>query len=59
MGQVAEREHVGAFIEAEQRRQLIELARSQDRSVSSVIRQALKEHVEREATAAAERGEES
>jgi hypothetical protein len=52
MGQVAEREHVGAFIEAEQRRQLIELARSQDRSVSSVIRQALKEHVEREATAA-------
>ena len=41
-------EHVGAFIEAEQRRQLIELARSQDRSVSSVIRAALAAHVERE-----------
>jgi predicted transcriptional regulator len=59
MSQIAERTHIGAYVEAEQRRQLIELARSQDRSVSSVIRQALKAHVEREATAAAERGEES
>ena len=59
MTQIAERQHIGAFIEAEQRQQLIELARRDDRSVSSVIRQALKAHVEREATAAAERGEES
>jgi predicted transcriptional regulator len=64
MSQIAGRAHIGAYVEAEQRRQLIELARSQDRSVSSVIRQALKAHVEREATAAEfgsdpERGEKS
>ena len=59
MSQVAEREHVGAFIEAEQRRQLIELARSQDRSVASVIRLAIAELVDSETAAAAERGEES
>jgi hypothetical protein len=46
--QTTTREHIGAFIPAEQRRQLIELARSQDRSVSSVIRAALTAHVERE-----------
>jgi predicted transcriptional regulator len=48
MSQVAERAHVGAYVDAEQRRQLIELARRDDRSVSSVIRQALRAHVERE-----------
>ena len=48
MSQVAERTHIGAYVDAEQRRQLIELARRDDRSVSSVIRQALKAHVERE-----------
>jgi predicted transcriptional regulator len=55
--QTTTREHIGAFIPAEQRRQLIELARSQDRSVSSVIRQALKAHVERAATAAESGGD--
>jgi predicted transcriptional regulator len=48
MNQIAERAHVGAYIEAEQRRQLIELARRDDRSVSSVIRAALAAHVARE-----------
>jgi len=48
MHQVAERAHIGAYVEAEQRRQLIELARRDDRSVSSVIRAALTAHVERE-----------
>jgi predicted transcriptional regulator len=48
MTQIAERTHIGAYVEAEQRQQLIELARRDDRSVSSVIRQALKAHVERE-----------
>jgi predicted transcriptional regulator len=57
MSQTATREHIGAFIPAEQRRQLVELARRQDRSVSSVIRLAIAELVDREATAA--EGEES
>jgi predicted transcriptional regulator len=48
MSQVAERTHIGAYVDRELRRQLIELARRDDRSVSSVIRQALKAHVERE-----------
>jgi predicted transcriptional regulator len=48
MSQIAERTHIGAYVDAEQRRQLIELARRDDRSVSSIIRQALKAHVERE-----------
>ena len=47
MSQVAERTHIGAYVDAEQRRQLVELARRDDRSVSSVIRQALTAHVER------------
>ena len=38
MSQLAERTHIGAYVDAEQRRQLIELARRDDRSVSSVIR---------------------
>ena len=53
MSQVAERTHIGAYVDAEQRRQLIELARERDRSVSSVIRLALAEHLEREQTTAA------
>jgi predicted transcriptional regulator len=51
MSQIAQREHIGAYVDADQRKQLIELARRDDRSVSSVIRQALKAHVEREAPA--------
>jgi predicted transcriptional regulator len=42
------RVHIGAFVDPEQRRQLVELARQEDRSVSSVIRQALASHVRRE-----------
>jgi predicted transcriptional regulator len=41
------RVHVGAFVDREQRRQLVELARREDRSVSSVIRQALATYVQR------------
>ena len=39
---------VGAFIDREQRHQLVELARRDDRSVSSVIRQALASYVQQE-----------
>jgi Ribbon-helix-helix protein, copG family len=42
------RVHIGAFVDPEQRRQLVELARQEDRSVSSVIRQALASYVRRE-----------
>jgi post-segregation antitoxin (ccd killing protein) len=44
----AERVHVGAFVDPEQRQQLVELARRQDRSVSSVLRQAIATELERE-----------
>lgn len=44
----AERVHVGAFVDPEQRQQLVELARRQDRSVSSVLRQAVAAELERE-----------
>jgi hypothetical protein len=37
----AERQFVGAWVDQEQREQLAELARQQDRSVSSLIRRAL------------------
>ena len=53
MSQIAERTHIGAYVDAEQRDQLFDLARQQDRSVSSIIRVALREHVEREQVAAA------
>ena len=43
-----ERVHVGAFVDRDQRAQLVELASRDDRSVSSVIRQALSNHVRRE-----------
>jgi predicted transcriptional regulator len=51
MSQVAERAHIGCYVDAEQRRQLVELAARDDRSVSSVIRRAIAEHVEREQAA--------
>jgi Ribbon-helix-helix protein, copG family len=43
-----QRVHIGAFIDSETRRQIVELARRDDRSVSSVIRQALASYVRRE-----------
>ncbi len=48
MSQVAQRAHIGAYVDAEQRRQLVELAERDDRSVSAVIRRAITEHLERE-----------
>jgi predicted transcriptional regulator len=51
MSQVAERTHIGAYVTPEQRQQLVELAQRDDRSVSSVIRIALAEHLERERAA--------
>ncbi len=56
MSQLAERTHIGAYVGDELRRQLIELARRDDRSVSSVIRQALRAHLEREQIAANQEG---
>jgi predicted transcriptional regulator len=51
MGQVeqerAGRVHVGAFVDQEQRRQLVEIARQEDRSVSAVVRRALTAEVKR------------
>jgi predicted transcriptional regulator len=46
------RVQVHAHVEPEVRAELLELARRDDRSVSSLIRQALKAHVEREQAAA-------
>jgi hypothetical protein len=42
------RVHVGAFVDRDQQQKLVELARREDRSVSSVIRQALASYVRRE-----------
>ena len=42
------RVHVGAFVDREQRQQLVELARKRDRSVSSIVRRALAAELERE-----------
>jgi predicted transcriptional regulator len=53
MSQVEERSHIGAYVTPEQRRQLVELAQRDDRSVSSVIRIALAEHIQREQAAPA------
>jgi predicted transcriptional regulator len=49
MSQIAQerRVHVGAFVDREQRRQLVELARREDRSVSAVVRRALSAELER------------
>jgi predicted transcriptional regulator len=43
-----ERVHVGAFVDRERRRQLVELAREEDRSVSAVVRRALQAELERQ-----------
>jgi predicted transcriptional regulator len=43
-----ERVHVGAFVDAHQRQQLVELARKRDRSLSSIVRRALAAELERE-----------
>jgi predicted transcriptional regulator len=51
VSQVAQRAHIGCYVDPEQRRQLVELAQRDDRSVSSVIRRAIAEHVEREQAA--------
>jgi hypothetical protein len=50
MSQIAERVHIGAYVAAEQRQQLVELAQRDDRSVSSVLRIAIAEHLERSLT---------
>ena len=42
------RVHVEAFVDREQRNQLVELARKRDRSVSSIVRRALSAELERE-----------
>jgi hypothetical protein len=39
---------LGAFVDRTQHEQLHELARAQDRSMSSIVRTALTEHLERE-----------
>lgn len=46
--QTEDRAHVNAWLDPELHRRLVELARLEDRSVSSVIRRALREHVERD-----------
>ena len=43
-----ERVHVGAFIDPQQRDQLVALARKSDRSFSSLVRRALAAELERE-----------
>ena len=42
------RENVNAFVDADVCRQLVRLARENDRSLSAEIRRALRAHVERE-----------
>ncbi len=46
-GPSRERVHVGAFVDREQHRQLVKLARAEDRSVSAVVRRALQAEIER------------
>ena len=43
----SERVHIGAFVDLEQRRQLVELARQEDCSVSRIVRKALAAELER------------
>jgi post-segregation antitoxin (ccd killing protein) len=38
---------LGAFIDVDQRRQLVELAKAEDRSVSAVVRRALAAELDR------------
>jgi post-segregation antitoxin (ccd killing protein) len=42
-----ERVHLGAMVDPEQRRQLVELARQEDCSVSRIVRKALAAELER------------
>ena len=44
-----ERVHVGAYVDAEVRHDLLELARERDRSVSSILRRALRAELNRAA----------
>jgi predicted transcriptional regulator len=53
MGHIAQEERakrvpIGAFVDREQRDELVRLARERDRSVSSIIRRALSAELERE-----------
>lgn len=43
----ARRVSVSAFVDAKQREALVELARREDRSVSSIVRTALARHLDR------------
>lgn len=43
-----QRVHVGLFVDVETRQQLVEVAKRQDRSVSAVVRQALRGHLAHE-----------
>jgi post-segregation antitoxin (ccd killing protein) len=53
MSELAQKDHgrrrvaLGAFVDVEQRRQLVELAKAEDRSVSAVVRRALAAELER------------
>jgi predicted transcriptional regulator len=53
MSELAQKAHgrkrvpLGAFIDAGQRERLVELARQEDRSVSSIVRKALAAELER------------
>lgn len=47
---VDDRVHVGAYVDADAARQLVELAQRDDRSVSSVLRIAITEHIQRAVT---------
>jgi predicted transcriptional regulator len=44
-----ERVHVGAYVDADIRDGLLELARTRDRSVSSILRRALRAELDRAA----------
>ena len=47
--------HIGAYVEEDRARRLVELARKEDRSVSSILRRAIDREIERneeEATSA-------
>ncbi len=44
-----DRQPLGAYIDVDQHRQLAELARAEDRSVSAIVRRAIAHELEREA----------
>jgi post-segregation antitoxin (ccd killing protein) len=53
MSELAQKAHgrkrvaLGAFVDIEQRRQLVEIAKAEDRSVSAVVRRALAAELDR------------